>query len=235
MPRAYIAEPSGFRAAVIKDYCLRRHLEALCMQNPERVLEEALQSNPAVIFLQASVLQQHQGLIGKFRSAPATRNAAIILLSSRLDVAPPGINLVVESAAGLAQLDPIIQRMQSNVPRAVVVSAFVRANSPLVQTLTASGYQVFLAATGSKGLKHAAEQTPRLVLVDGKLMDMPVPDFCRRLREGDPKRSVSLYVLLPKPDGAIEQACRDATADGLLLPPFHDPKNLALLGITRNT
>jgi F420-non-reducing hydrogenase small subunit len=233
MPKAYIADTSKFRAAVLKEYCGNNQVETFCMQNASRVLDDMRAVRPDVIFLPSDLVKEQPALIQELRSQAPLDRAIVVVVATGGDSSPrslaQGVDFLLSSSADLPQLNAVFRKLRPNTPRALIVSPFVRQSSQFCRTLTARGFEVRLAATGGKGLKEAVAQAPQIILVDAKLVDMAGAEFCRRARELEQLTAATLFVLLAKPDSAVEEACRNASAKGVLLAPFDSPQHIEKL------
>lgn len=249
MPKAYIADTSKFRAAVLKEYCQQNHIETCCMQDARRLLEEMRAARPDLVFLRDALLQEQLNLIQELRSqAPLDRALVVVICAGGESTAQTtGADFVLPPSMALSRLDAVIARLaqapggrrteapdrgtppsRPAPPRLLIVSSFVRPNSTLCRALAGRGIEVLLAATGGKGLKEAAAQSPQVILLDAKLVDMPGAELCRRVRELGAHKAPALFVLLAKPDGAVEEACRQASAQ-VLRPPFDSAQHCETL------
>jgi len=233
MPKAYIADNSKFRTAVLKEYCRNQKVEALCMQDAARLLEELRSAQPDVVFLRDALLQQRPGLIKELRTEAPLDKAVVVVVASegsrQQDTAGAGVDFWLPSSSALTQLEAVFSRIRKNAPKALVVSSYVRRDSQFCQALLDHGFEVLLAATGDRGLQEAQAHAPEIILVEGKLVDMPGADFCGRARGLEQLRTTAIFVLLARPDGATELACRKASAQDIFSPPFHAPPNIEKL------
>jgi two-component system KDP operon response regulator KdpE len=91
-------------------------------------------------------------------------------------------------------------------------------------TLSAQGYALIEATTGSEGIKEAISHRPELVILDLSLPDFDGLEVLKKLREWSP---VPVIVLTVRDSDADKVALLDAGADDYLTKPFSVPELLA--------
>ena len=93
-------------------------------------------------------------------------------------------------------------------------------------SLGASGFEVIEAATGAEALKHAAADTPEVVVLDLGLPDMDGKDVIKQLREWS---EVPIIVLSARAREAEKVEALDLGADDYVSKPFGIAELLARL------
>ena len=90
-------------------------------------------------------------------------------------------------------------------------------SEPLIDALTAMGFDATLAENGADGLARAAEQTPDIVLLDLGLPDMDGRDVCRTLRTTS---SVPIIMLTARGLEVDRVVGLELGADDYVVKPF---------------
>ncbi|MDH7570103.1 MAG: response regulator, partial [Armatimonadota bacterium] len=108
--------------------------------------------------------------------------------------------------------------------RLLVVDDEPQIRRALRSGLSASGYEVTLAATGEEALDLAASQPIDLVILDLGLPDMDGQEVCRQLREWS---LVPIIVLSVRSSDREKVAALDLGADDYLTKPFNLSELLA--------
>lgn len=93
--------------------------------------------------------------------------------------------------------------------------------------LTARGYWVSIASTGTEALKKFQEDTPDLLLVDVLLPQRSGFEVCFEVKRVDPSKPVVLMSAVCKDQHSTQYASESLQAQGYLVKPF---KMGALLG-----
>jgi two-component system KDP operon response regulator KdpE len=104
-------------------------------------------------------------------------------------------------------------------------TAIQRAVAPLLRS---RGYDVFVAATGSDGLRLRAEQSPDLIILDLGLPDLDGTEVCRRIREHS---AVPVIVLSARGAEADKVHALDLGADDYVTKPFGPDELLARIRV----
>jgi DNA-binding response OmpR family regulator len=82
--------------------------------------------------------------------------------------------------------------------------------------LEAEGMEVLEAADGPSGLDTARTARPDVILLDVMMPGLDGVEVCRRVRADGTK----VLMLTARDDADVEQASKDAGADGFLAKPF---------------
>jgi len=93
--------------------------------------------------------------------------------------------------------------------------------------LEASGYAVIEAEDGVAGLAAAREQSPDLIILDGRLPKMGGYEVARQLKGNENYRNIPIVMLTARSQQSDKQTSQDAGADAYLTKPF-DPDELLL-------
>ncbi len=107
--------------------------------------------------------------------------------------------------------------MSETGPRVLVVDDEPAIRRFLHASLTAHGYNVFVAADGQEGLAAAAGRRPDLVILDLGLPDLDGIEVTRRLRE---RMSAPIIIVTVQGQEAAKIAAFDAGADDYVTKPF---------------
>ena|SRR5436309_1747444 len=83
-----------------------------------------------------------------------------------------------------------------------------------------SEFEVHEAADGVEALEVARQQRPSLVFLDVDMPRLNGIDACRRLREDDDSRDVTIVMLTAAHDDSVESDAERAGADLFLTKPF---------------
>jgi len=90
--------------------------------------------------------------------------------------------------------------------------------------LKKAGYEVITATDGGQGLEMAATEAPDLILLD---LGLPVIDgyeVCRRLKNNENLKDITVVILTASIDRITEKV-KEIGADDYVLKPF-EPQNL---------
>jgi len=93
------------------------------------------------------------------------------------------------------------------------------------ETLKPSGYVIFSAENGEKGVAVAQKELPDLILMDIQMPGMGGPEASQRIRETDALRDVPIIALTAKAMKGEQEAILEAGLDDYLAKPF-SPKDL---------
>jgi adenylate cyclase len=111
--------------------------------------------------------------------------------------------------------------------RILVVDDTPRNRKLLADLLSASGYDVVLAASGPEALQRVAEDRPDLVLLDVVMPEMSGYDVCRAIR-ARPESAVLPVVMVTALEPSSERIKGlEAGADDFLAKPISQPELLA--------
>lgn len=111
--------------------------------------------------------------------------------------------------------------------RILVVDDTPRNRKLLADLLTASGYEVVLAASGPEALQRLADDPPDLVLLDVVMPEMSGYDVCRAIR-ARPRSAVLPVVMVTALEPSSERVKGlEAGADDFLAKPISQPELLA--------
>jgi two-component system NtrC family sensor kinase len=183
-------------------------------------------------------------LLEEWRGSPAGGALTILMLSSEAEVAdrirslkrgadeyvgkPYDTGYVVAKAGELARA-----RASSGVearPTVLVIDDSVTFREALRGALEQAGYDVLLATTGEEGLRLAAAQRPRGIVVDGVLPGIDGATVIRRLRLDAALRDVPCVLLTGEGDRGAELRALDAGADAFVRKDEDIEAVLARLG-----
>lgn len=108
--------------------------------------------------------------------------------------------------------------MNDTAPSILVIDDEPSIQRVLKPSLTASGYQVSLASTGTDALSQVANAIPDVILLDLGLPDMDGKDVIASLRSWT---VTPIIVLSARNDEAERIAALDVGADDYVIKPFH--------------
>jgi len=164
----------------------------------------------------------------ELRAAPGGDATAIIMLSSRAEVAhrleglrdgadeyvgkPYDIGFLVATARELART----RRPQKAEPRTrtvLVIDDSLTFRESLRQAIETSGLAVLVASSGEEGLQIAARERPDLIIVDGQLPGIDGPTVIRHVRLDAALRQVPCLLLTGSGVRHAEVTALDAGAD----------------------
>jgi len=86
--------------------------------------------------------------------------------------------------------------------------------------LEANGYAVIEAEDGVAGLDAAREQSPDLIILDGRLPKMGGYEVARQLKGNQKYRAIPIVMLTARSQQSDKQTSQDAGADAYLTKPF---------------
>jgi two-component system KDP operon response regulator KdpE len=118
--------------------------------------------------------------------------------------------------------------MTENAARVLVVDDEPAIQRFLRTALTAEGYSVYTADSGSEALSGVATHRPDLIILDLGLPDMDGSEVARRLREWS---SVPIIILSVRGQEADKIEALDAGADDYLTKPFGAGELLARMRV----
>jgi CheY-like chemotaxis protein len=106
-------------------------------------------------------------------------------------------------------------------PRVLVVDDNEAGRYVTSRILTRAGYAVIEASTGAEALRRAAEEQPRLVVLDVHLPDIDGYEVCRRLK-GDPATAglLVVYLTATSEEAEVASGCEQTEAEAYLTEPL---------------
>ncbi|MDP8218705.1 MAG: response regulator [Candidatus Theseobacter exili] len=81
------------------------------------------------------------------------------------------------------------------------------------------GYEVFSSETGEEGCEIAKKIMPDLAIVDLKLPDIGGVDVCKRIREIEEVKNISIILMTASTED-LENVFKNSTADAYVIKPF---------------
>jgi two-component system NtrC family sensor kinase len=169
-------------------------------------------------------------LLEEWRGSPQGASLTILMLSSEAEVADRirGIKHGADEYVGkpydtgyvVAKAGELARARQGGRAEAratvLVIDDSVTFREALRGALEGAGYDVLVAATGEEGLRLAAANRPRGIVVDGVLPGIDGATVIRRLRLDAALRDVPCVLLTGEGDLAAELRALDAGADAFV-------------------
>ncbi len=190
----------------------------------------ALESNPIALVVLDLVLPDGDGLelLRELRERQNQR-VSVILLSSEAAVASRirGLGAGADEYVGkpydktflIAKVRELLQGHLVADPELgslLVIDDSRTFRETLAEALREAGYSVIVAETGEEGLKLAAAQRPRAIIVDGLLPGIDGPTVIRRVRLDAALRGIPCVLLTGAKDIDAELNALDAGADAFV-------------------
>ena len=161
--------------------------------------------------------------------ARETSHVAVVMLSSEVEVrdrirglttgADEYIGKPYDSGYLVARVHELVRQQSSqgddNAP-VLLIDDSVTFREGLRHALEAAGYRVIGAATGEEGLKLAAAERPRALIVDGMLPGLDGPSVIRHLRLDAALRGTPCVLLTAAKEIDAELRALDAGADAFV-------------------
>ena len=85
--------------------------------------------------------------------------------------------------------------------------------------LTEKGYEVILASNGEEAIELAEKENPHVILLDVKMPGIDGIETCRRFKEGEKTRYISVIMITAFGDREIEAYLEGA--DDFIVKPFN--------------
>ena len=159
--------------------------------------------------------------------AQETSHVAVVMLSSEVEVRDRirGLTTGADEYVGkpydtgylIAKVRELVRRRHAeDAGPLLLIDDSLTFREGLGRALEASGHRVITAATGEDGLRLAAAQRPRAVIVDGILPGMDGPSVIRHLRLDAALRHVPCVLLTAAKEIDAELRALDAGADAFL-------------------
>jgi DNA-binding response OmpR family regulator len=161
--------------------------------------------------------------------ASMSAGPAVVLLSSEVEVrdrirglttgADEYIGKPYDTGYLVGRVQELIRRRRSKAEdnaAVLVIDDSLTFREGLSQALRASGFRVIGATTGEDGLKLAATERPRAVIVDGVLPGMDGPSVIRHLRLDAALRGTPCILLTATKELDFELRALDAGADAFV-------------------
>jgi two-component system NtrC family sensor kinase len=169
-------------------------------------------------------------LLAEIRGSPATRDTAVILLSTEAEVkdrvrgmqtgADEYVGKPYEPSYLIARARALLHCEQGAVAPAnetiLVIDDSVTFREALKAALEAASYRVVIAGTGEEGLRVAAEQRPTAIIVDGVLPGVDGAAVIRRIRLDAALRGTPCLLLTGSEDRGAELRALDSGADAFV-------------------
>jgi DNA-binding response OmpR family regulator len=169
-------------------------------------------------------------LLKEIRDGRATRETAVILLSTEAEVRDrvrglqTGANEYVgkpyDAAFLIARIRELLRRGQvvteTDVETILLIDDSVTFREALRAALEGVGYRVLVAGSGDEGLSIAATQRPTVIIVDGVMPGEDGISVIRRIRLDAALRSTPCLLLTGSEDERAELRALDAGADAFV-------------------
>ena len=191
---------------------------------------QALLEGPFSLVILDVLLPDGDGIefLHAIKSAPATANTPVMLLSSEAEVRDRirGLNTGADEYVGkpydqsyvIARARELLRKKEhagdSPKPRTVlVIDDSPTFREELKSVLESSGYSVVTAGTGEDGLRAAVDARPAVIVVDGMLPGIDGSTVIRRIRADAVLRSTPCILLTASEERSGELRALDAGAD----------------------
>lgn len=169
-------------------------------------------------------------LLEVLRAAPATAQAAVLMLSSEADVKDRirGLSTGADEYVGkpydrgyvVAKAGELLARRHAGPAEdsrlVLVVDDSATYREILAEALRRGGYTVATAASGEEGLQAAAARRPAAVIVDGELPGIDGATVVRRMKLDAALRNTPCLLLTAGDDPRSELNALDAGADAFV-------------------
>ena len=121
-------------------------------------------------------------------------------------------------------IDLNLNRGEQPWPHEFWWSTTIRSSFRLRRALTASGYEVFKAASGPEALRQVDDIRPDLIILDVMMPEMDGYEVCRRLR--NTATTARLPIMMLTAQESVEEKVRgfEAGADDYMTKPFQPPE-----------
>ena|SRR3989338_3295540 len=86
--------------------------------------------------------------------------------------------------------------------------------------LSAKGYKVFTAETGSEGFSLALKLIPNLILLDYKLPDQTGDEVCKKIKANESLKHIPVILITASEARGALKTLKEMHADDFLLKPF---------------
>ncbi|HEX3953041.1 MAG TPA: response regulator [Stellaceae bacterium] len=193
---------------------------------------QALADNGFALIILDVLLPDGDGidLLKEIRDEPASRDTAVMLLSTEAEVSDRirGLKTGADEYVGkpyepgflVARARELMQRSQDapdlDGETVLLIDDSVTFREALREELEQSGYRVLVAGTGEEGLRLAAGQRPNAIIVDGVLPDTEGAALIRRIRLDGALRGTPCLLLTGSQDRGAEIRALDAGADAFV-------------------
>jgi len=190
---------------------------------------ERLQSQMVSVVILDLVLPDGDGfeLLKEIRAL--SQPVAVVMLSSEVEVGDRirGLNQGADEYVGkpydtgylIAKVRELLRRQSvdgSDMGPLLLIDDSVTFRETLSEALRESGYSVITAPTGEDGLKLAAAERPRAIIVDGMLPGMDGPAVIRHVRLDAALRGIPCVLLTGEGGIDFELKALDAGADAFV-------------------
>jgi DNA-binding response OmpR family regulator len=156
-------------------------------------------------------------------------SVAVVMLSSEVEVrdrvrglttgATEYVGKPYDTGFVVATVSDLVRRRRSKRPDSgplLLIDDSLTFRETLGRALADAGYRVVTATTGEEGLKVAAAQRPRAIVVDGQLPGIDGPAVIRRVRLDAALRSIPCVLLTAATELDAELRALDAGADAFV-------------------
>lgn len=166
-------------------------------------------------------------LLKGIRENPATRDQAVILLSTEAEVrdrvrglqtgADDYIGKPYESRYLVARARELMRDADDTSAQTIlIIDDSITFRAALKDALEAAGFRVLVAVNGEEGLRIAAQRRPSGVIVDGVLPGEDGISVIRRIRLDAALRSTPCLLLTGADDASVEIRALDSGADAFV-------------------
>ena len=194
---------------------------------------QALARNSVALIILDVLLPDGDGVefLHELRSAAATMNTPVMLLSSEAEVRDRvrGLSTGADEYVGkpydrsyvVARARELLRKKESSgepitSKTVLVIDDSLTFREELKAVLESSGYVVVTAATGEDGLRAAVDARPAVIVVDGVLPGIDGPTVIRRVRADAVLRTTPCILLTASEERSAELTALDAGADAYL-------------------
>jgi two-component system NtrC family sensor kinase len=181
-------------------------------------------------------------LVQEVRASPAGAQAAILVLSSAAEVQHRlhGLRTGADEFVGKPyDVGYVVARARELVraraapgaggARVLVIDDSLTFREEMRRALQAAGYAAVTASTGEEGLRLAAEERPRAILVDGQLPGIDGATVIRQVRLDSALRGTPCVLVTARQGRGAELRALDAGADAFVRKEDEAPVILAKL------
>jgi two-component system NtrC family sensor kinase len=168
-------------------------------------------------------------LLGEIRSSPATKDTAVMLLSTETEVRDRirGLTTGADEYVGkpyepgylLARARKLVRRDETATPTletVLLIDDSVTFREALKAALEDASYRVCVAASGEEGLRVAADLHPTAIVVDGVLPGIDGATVIRRIRLDAALRGLPCLLLTGAEEHGAEIRALEAGADAFV-------------------
>ncbi|MCS6808168.1 MAG: response regulator [Bacteroidota bacterium] len=231
---AFVASTSKLLSKFVQDVCIAKDINVVQMRNEQTLFAELQASTPDLLFLHASIIEEHDdNIIARIKADDHLSRAYIVVFASR----PEGAEFAYKVGADAFLPIPFtneqfeqILRLILNLPKHLLV---VSKTEVLPNTVREAGamydFSVRWARTADEALQIAGETFPDLILSEYALPGRNGAELSKNVKSSHLLGHIPVVLIMESNDEELVEQCFEAGSNDVFLFPFDRQKHITLI------